>query len=53
MLKIVARSWADYQHFHFHELTSVSTVSSIKSKLVIRIVKKHAGLPIDLMASYI
>lgn len=49
-LKIVARSWDEYQQFHSSCLTTLPTVASVKSKLVIRTTKQEPGVPIDRVA---
>lgn len=48
-LKIVARSWDEYQQFHSSQLTTLPIVASVKSKLVIRTSKHLPGVPVDLV----
>ncbi len=47
MLKIVAKSWDDYQEFHTDHLTSAPNVVSVKSSLSIRSSKSLPGIPIE------
>ena len=47
MLKIVAKSWDDYQEFHASHLTSAPHVVSVKSSLSIRSSKNLPGIPIE------
>lgn len=47
ILKIVARSWDDYQEFLTSSLTSAPHVSSVKSSLCIRKAKSLPGVPIE------
>ena len=47
MLKVVAKSWDDYQEFCIGELTAASNVSSVKSIMVMRSVKDQFGIPLD------
>lgn len=48
-LKIVARSWEEYQEFYSSSLTTLPAVANVKSKLVIRTTKQCPGIPIDLV----
>ncbi len=47
MLKIVAKSWDDYQDFLTKELTGFENVNHVKSSLAIRSTKSLPGIPID------
>jgi len=49
LLKIVARSWDEYQQFHSTQLTTLSIVTSVKSQLIIRTAKQLPGVPVDLV----
>ena len=49
LLKIVARNWDEYQQFHSNQLSTLSIVTNIKSKLIIRTAKQLPGVPIDLV----
>jgi len=47
MLKVVAKSWDDYQDFLTKELTAFDNVNHVKSSLAIRSNKSLAGIPVD------
>tara|TARA_R110001592_G_scaffold79054_5_gene236799 strand:- start:15587 stop:16057 length:471 start_codon:yes stop_codon:yes gene_type:complete len=47
MLKVVAKSWDDYQEFLTAHLTSAPNVVSVKSSLSIRSSKSLPGIPIE------
>lgn len=47
MLKIVAKSWDDYQEFLTKELTAAKNVNHVKSTLAIRATKRKPGIPVD------
>jgi len=47
MLKVVAKSWDDYQEFHQEFLGSAPNVVSVKSSLSIRSSKSLPGIPIE------
>lgn len=49
LLKIVARNWDEYQQFHSNQLSTLSIITNIKSKLIIRTAKQLPGVPIDLV----
>ena len=49
LLKIVARNWDEYQQFHATQLSTLSIVTNIKSKLIIRTAKQLPGVPVDLV----
>lgn len=49
LLKIVARNWDEYQEFHATKLSTLSIVTNIKSKLIIRTTKQLPGVPVDLV----
>lgn len=49
LLKIVARNWDEYQRFYTTQLSTLSIVTNIKSKLIIRTAKQLPGVPIDLV----
>ncbi|MCB1531547.1 MAG: Lrp/AsnC family transcriptional regulator [Alphaproteobacteria bacterium] len=46
-LKIVAKDWDNYQHFHKDVLTKAPGVESVKSSLAIRSGKDEVGVPIE------
>lgn len=48
-LKIVARNWDEYQQFYTTQLSKLSIVTNIKSKLIIRTAKQLPGVPVDLV----
>lgn len=48
MLKIVAKSWDDYQEFLTKELTAVPNVHHVKSSLAIRSTKCKVGVPVEI-----
>lgn len=47
VLKIVAKSWEDYQDIFTDKLSRAPNVSSIKSSLSVRTSKKLPGIPIE------
>jgi len=47
VLKIVAKSWDDYQEFHTSQLTTAPNVETVKSSLSIRSTKSLPGIPIE------
>ena len=47
-LKIMAKSWDDYQSFRSCDLTTAANVSSIKSAMVMRTAKEEYGIPVDM-----
>ena len=47
VLKIVAKSWDDYQEFHTSQLTTAPHVETVKSSLSIRATKSLPGIPIE------
>lgn len=47
LLKIVARNWDEYQQFYTTQLSTLSIVTNIKSKLIIRTAKQLPGVPVD------
>lgn len=47
MLKIVAKSWDEYQEFLTKSLTSAPSVDAVKSSLSMRNVKQLPGIPIE------
>ncbi|MDH5722340.1 MAG: Lrp/AsnC family transcriptional regulator [Alphaproteobacteria bacterium] len=47
ILKIVAKSWDEYQDFLTNELTSAPNVTSVKSSLAMRSAKQLPGVPVD------
>ncbi len=47
VLKIVAKSWDDYQEFHTSQLTTAPNVEAVKSSLSIRATKSLPGIPIE------
>lgn len=47
VLKIVAKSWDDYQEFHTSQLTRAPNVETVKSSLSIRSTKSLPGIPIE------
>lgn len=47
LLKIVARSWDDYQQFLTSALTSAPGVSSVKSAPCVRVTKCEPGVPVE------
>ncbi len=47
MLKVVAKSWDDYQEFHQKFLGDAPNVVSVKSSLSIRSSKSLPGIPIE------
>jgi len=49
LLKIVARNWDEYQQFYTTQLSTLSIVTNIKSKLIIRTAKQLPGVPVDLV----
>lgn len=49
LLRIVARDWDEYQRFYSTELTTLSSVTSVKSILVIRTTKQQPGVPVELV----
>jgi len=49
VLKIMAKSWDDYQDFRSKELTTAANVSSVKSSMVMRTAKEEFGIPIDIL----
>ena len=51
VLKIMAKSWDDYQDFRSKELTTAANVSSVKSSMVMRTAKEEFGIPIEVEGS--
>lgn len=49
LLKVVARNWDEYQQFYTTQLSTLSIVTNIKSKLIIRTAKQLPGVPVDLV----
>lgn len=49
ILKIVAPNWEAYQKFLTTHLTPAPNVAHVKSSLAIRISKKEAGIPIEMV----
>lgn len=47
LLKIVARSWDEYQQFLTSSLTSAPGVSSVKSAPCVRVAKHEPGVPVE------
>lgn len=47
LLKIVARSWDDYQQFLTSALTAAPGVSSVKSAPCVRVTKREPGVPVE------
>lgn len=47
LLKIVARSWDDYQSFLTGSLTAAPGVSSVKSAPCVRVTKREPGVPVE------
>ena len=47
MLRVVARSAADFERLHSKVLTKLPGVARVDSSFVLRPVVKHAGLPLD------
>ena len=47
LLKIVAPDWDGYQRFLSTKLTSAPNVSHVKSALMLRLSKRHPGVPIS------
>ncbi len=47
LLKMVAKNFDDYQHFLSTQLSTIPTVSQIKTRMVVRVTKKLPGIPIE------
>ncbi len=47
ILRIVAKSWDDYQDFFKTQLSSAPNVQLIKSLLTLKVAKEDCGVPID------
>jgi Lrp/AsnC family leucine-responsive transcriptional regulator len=47
ILRVVARSAADFERLHSKALTKLPGVARVESSFVLRSVVKNAGLPID------
>jgi len=47
LLKIVAKSWDDYQTLFTSKISNAPDIKSIKSSLTIRIPKNECGIPIE------
>jgi DNA-binding Lrp family transcriptional regulator len=47
MLRVVARSAADFERLHSKVLTKLPGVARVDSSFVLRPVVKQAGLPLD------